>query len=99
MKNSTGVGTNYLYFTRVWDQSRWGYTIFLNFSGVHPGAPRCTPVHPGRGSEVGCHHERVDFDVIAVHLQHNGFVKTMVVFDAVNNLMIIQSNAENEGRY
>ena len=31
--------------------NRVGVTIFLNFLW---GAPRCTPVHPGWGSEVGC---------------------------------------------
>ena len=31
-----------------------GLLFSLNFSGVHPDEPRCTPVHPGRGSEVGC---------------------------------------------
>ena len=29
-----------------------------NVSGVHPGAPRCTLVHPGRGSDEGCHNAR-----------------------------------------
>ena len=49
---STGVGTNYPYSIGVWDLSRRGYTIFLKFLW---GAPRCTPVHPGRGSELGCY--------------------------------------------
>ena len=31
--------------------NRVGVAFFLKFLW---GAPRCTPVHPGRGSEVGC---------------------------------------------
>ena len=48
----------------VWKISLKGLGLLLNFgrvcrgdtnvSGVHPGAPRCTPVHPGRGSDKGC---------------------------------------------
>ena len=36
--------------------------IRRNFTGATPGAPRCTPVHPGRGSETGCHCHGVDID-------------------------------------
>ena len=47
VQNTTGVGANYVFPTEVWDQLRWGYIIFLKFSGVHSDAFRLTPVHSG----------------------------------------------------
>ena len=41
-------------FTGVVGESCRGYIIYIISLGVAPQSTPSTPVHPGRGSEVGC---------------------------------------------